>query len=156
VNYLLHFKKCKYQIIYYIQIHNIKYNIISNDYVSQRGHLLQLLSQVQVRERLLIISKVFTQNASQSSKLRRKKAWKPNRKARKMILGGDVALEDVARPALCRLVGRLTYPYLYKGSFLKWIEQQWITFMGYSPEFFHLSKGWLWVIYRTLEDATRH
>jgi hypothetical protein len=54
-----------------------------------------------------------------------------------MILGEDVNLEDATRLSLCGVVGRLTYPYLYKGNFLKWIEQQWITLLGYSLEFFH-------------------
>jgi hypothetical protein len=83
----------------------------------------------------------------------RRKAWKPNKKARRMVLGSDVGLEESCRLALCGLVGRLSYPHLADSSVQGWITQFWAPLLGYEPEMLCLTKGWFGFICKTPEDA---
>jgi hypothetical protein len=39
----------------------------------------------------------------------RQKLWKANKKAKRLVLGNDVGLEDTYRMALCSLIGRVSY-----------------------------------------------
>jgi hypothetical protein len=59
----------------------------------------------------------FKDPADQSQSVSyRRKLWKANKKAKHLVLGNDVGLEDTCRMALCALVGRLSYKSLSKGS----------------------------------------
>jgi hypothetical protein len=40
-----------------------------------------------------------------------------------MVLGSDVGLEETCRLALCGLVGRLSYSYLFNSPVLEWIAK---------------------------------
>jgi hypothetical protein len=80
--------------------------------------------------------------------------WKANRKAKRLVLGSDVGLEETCRMALCGLVGRLSYNYLSKGPVSEWVLKHWTPLLGYEPEVLYLTKGWLGFICRTSEDAT--
>ena len=62
-----------------------------------------------------------------------RKAWKTNRKVRKMVLGSDVGLEETCRMALCGLVGRFSYSYLSKGPVEDWVIKHWKPLLGYEP-----------------------
>jgi hypothetical protein len=84
----------------------------------------------------------------------RKKAWKPNKKLRRMVLGADVGLQETCRLAMCGLVGRLSYAYLSDCSVSAWMQKTWKPILGYLPEIHYLMKGWIGFICRTPEDAT--
>jgi hypothetical protein len=72
-----------------------------------------------------------------------------------MVLDSDVGLAETCTLALYGLVGRLSYKYLCKASFPKWVELHWKLELGYAPEIVYLTKGWLGFIYKTPEDSAR-
>jgi len=84
----------------------------------------------------------------------RRKEWKANKKAKRLVLGSDVGLEDTCRMALCSLVGHVSYKSLSKGSLEDWIKHQWVSILGYFPELTYLTKGWLGIMCNIPEDAT--
>jgi len=89
---------------------------------------------------------------TKSSRVRRK-AWKPNKRARRMVLGSDVGLEESCRLALCGLVGRLSYSHITNSSVQGWITQFWAPLLGYESEMLCLTKGWFGFICKTPEYA---
>lgn len=70
-----------------------------------------------------------------------------------MVLDVDIGLEDTCRMALCGLVGRFTYENLQKDTLSVWLEKAWKPLLGYVPELFHLTKGWLGYLCRSPEDV---
>jgi hypothetical protein len=84
----------------------------------------------------------------------RRNQWKTNRKAKRMVLGNDVGLEDTCRLTLCDLVGRISYSYLSKDSLELWINSQWLPLIGYIPKVMYLTKGWIGFICNFLKDVT--
>jgi hypothetical protein len=79
-----------------------------------------------------------------------KRAWKPNRRVQKMVLGADIELEETCRLALCGLVGRLSYSYFADSSVTAWVHKTWTPILGYIPEIHYLTKGWIGFICKTL------
>jgi hypothetical protein len=55
--------------------------------------------------------------------------------------------------ALCGLVGRFTYGNLQKDSLMDWLDKAWKPLLGYVPELFHLTKGWLGFLCKSPEDV---
>jgi hypothetical protein len=96
----------------------------------------------------------FTHKNPHSTGIQRK-AWKTNRKVRKMVLGSDVGLEEACRFALYGVVGRFAYSYLSNVNISVWIKEQWAPLLGYSSDILYLTKGWMGFICKTPEDATR-
>jgi hypothetical protein len=84
----------------------------------------------------------------------KRKLWKANKAAKKLLLGSDVGLEETCRMALCGLVGRVSYHYLAQEPLQAWMEKYWAPTLGYSSEVLYLVKGWLGFICRTPEDTT--
>jgi len=70
----------------------------------------------------------------------RRRQWKAKKTIHKMVLGSDVGLTETCSLSMCRLVGRLSYNYLYKVSLLDWIENTWKPLLGYKPELVTLTK----------------
>jgi hypothetical protein len=83
----------------------------------------------------------------------RRRVWKPNKRIRRMVLGLDVGLEETCRLAMCGLVGRLSYSYLVDSPVRGWITKSWVPILGYEPEMFVLTKGWMGFVCKTPEDA---
>jgi hypothetical protein len=83
-----------------------------------------------------------------------RKTWKANRKAKRLVIGSDVGLEQTCRMALCGLVGRISYKSLSKISLEDWIKAQWLPLLGYLPEVIYFTKGWIGFICSSPEDAT--
>jgi hypothetical protein len=83
-----------------------------------------------------------------------RKAWKSNRRARRLVLGDGVGLEDLCQMSLCGLVGRFSYKHLSKIHLGDWISLHWVPLLGYSPEVIYLKKGWLGFICKSPEDAS--
>jgi hypothetical protein len=81
------------------------------------------------------------------------KAWKPNRLKRKMVLGGDIGLEESCNLALCALVGHLSYRTLCRQSLPDWVSSTWAPMLGYTPEVLTLSRGWFGFIFKSPEDT---
>jgi hypothetical protein len=71
-----------------------------------------------------------------------------------MVLGADIGLEDTCRLALCGLVGRFSYHRMSDEKLSAWLEKIWCPVIGYVPELFMLSKGWIGFLCRNPEDAT--
>jgi hypothetical protein len=70
-----------------------------------------------------------------------------------MVLKDDIGLEDTCCLALCGLVGRFTYENLQKDTLSVWLEKAWKPLLGYVPELFPLTKGWLGFLCRYPEDV---
>jgi hypothetical protein len=83
-----------------------------------------------------------------------RKAWKSNRKNKRLVLGDDVGLENLCKMSLCALVGRISYKALSPPPLENWVKTEWSPIIGYSPEILYLKKGWLGFLCRTPEDAS--
>ena len=83
-----------------------------------------------------------------------RKVWKANKKAKRLVLGNDVGLEDTCRMELCALVGWISYISLSNVSLEVWIRNQWLPLLGYSPEVIYLTKGWLGFICNSPKGAS--
>jgi hypothetical protein len=84
----------------------------------------------------------------------RKRAWKPNKRVRRMVLGDDVGLEETCKIALCGMVGRLAYSYLADRPISDWVLQNWAPILGYAPKILYLTKGWMGFICKSSEDVS--
>jgi len=84
----------------------------------------------------------------------RRKQRKAKKTIHKMVLGSDICLTETCSLALCGLVGRLSYHYLWKVSFMEWIDINWKLLLGYKPELVRLTKGWIGIICKRPEDTT--
>jgi hypothetical protein len=76
-----------------------------------------------------------------------------NKSVKRMVLGSDIGLEDTCRMALCGLVGRFTYSNLCEEKFSVWLERVWLPVLGYIPEVYFLTKGWIGFICNCPEDV---
>jgi hypothetical protein len=83
-----------------------------------------------------------------------RKAWKSNRKNKRLVLGDGVGLENLCKMSLCALVGRISYKALSPPPLEDWVKTEWTPIIGYCPEVLYLKKGWLGFLCRTPEDAT--
>jgi hypothetical protein len=103
---------------------------------------------------VLLADRAF--NSSQISPLSgiQKRAWRPNKRVRKMVLGEDVGLAETCRLAMCGIVGRLSYSFLADIPLLAWVQNTWTPLLGYVPEILDLTKGWVGFICRTPEDVS--
>ena len=70
-----------------------------------------------------------------------------------MVLGADIGLVDTCRLTLCGLVGRFLYQSMSRVKLAAWLEQIWVPIIGYVPNMYSLSKGWIGFLCRSLEDA---
>jgi hypothetical protein len=83
-----------------------------------------------------------------------RKAWKSNRRARRLVLGDGVGLEDLCKMSLCGLVGRFSYKQFNNIHLVDWINLHWLPLLGYSPEVIYLKKGWYGFICKSPEDVS--
>jgi hypothetical protein len=83
-----------------------------------------------------------------------RKAWKSNRKTKRLVLGDGVGLDNLCKMSLCALVGRISYKSLNPPPLEDWILTAWAPLIGYCPEVLYLKKGWLCFLCRTPEDAS--
>jgi hypothetical protein len=83
-----------------------------------------------------------------------RKAWKTNKKTKRLILGDGVGLDNLCEMSLCTLVGRISYKSLNTPPLEDWLRTEWAPLIGYCPEVLYLKKGWLGFLCRTPEDAT--
>jgi hypothetical protein len=70
-----------------------------------------------------------------------------------MVLRDDIGLEDTCCLALCGLVGRFTYENIQKDTLSVWLEKAWKPLLGYVPELFPLTKGWLGFLCKSPKDV---
>jgi hypothetical protein len=70
-----------------------------------------------------------------------------------MVLGSNIGLEDTCRMALCGLVGRFAYGNLCEEKLIVWMERVWSPVLGYVPEVFYLTKGWMGFLCNYPEDV---
>jgi hypothetical protein len=63
----------------------------------------------------------------------KRKLWKPNKAAEKLLLGSDVGLEETCQMALCGFVRHISYHYLAQEPLQAWMEKFWLPSLGYLP-----------------------
>jgi hypothetical protein len=81
--------------------------------------------------------------------------WNPKKGRQKMVLGGDVVLEDACKLAMCSLVGRFTYREMGRLGLTIWMTKTWKPLLGYTLEMVTLIRGWFCFIFRTLEYSIK-
>ena len=55
--------------------------------------------------------------------------------------------------ALCSLVGKISYRYLYNLDLDTWMHNTWRPILGYIPSLSHLGQGWLHFQFNSPEDS---
>jgi hypothetical protein len=83
-----------------------------------------------------------------------RKEWKSNRRAKRLVLGDGVGLEDLCKMSLYGLVGLFSYKKFSSLPLEDWIKLHWLPLLGYSPEVIYLKKGWHGFICKSPEDAS--
>jgi hypothetical protein len=67
----------------------------------------------------------------------------------------DIGLEEMSSPAMCALVGRLSYRLCCNSTVYKWMNITWEPFLGYLPDLLTLLRGWFGFVFRSPEDAVK-
>jgi len=75
--------------------------------------------------------------------LKCRRQWETNKLVKRMVLGSDIGLKDTCRMVLYGLVGRFAYSNMCAEKLLVWLEQVWLPVLGYAPEVYLLTKGWI-------------
>lgn len=91
------------------------------------------------------LSSPHTQKPSAVKKIQ---CWKPCKLKRRMVVGEDVGIGDIAALIGRALVGRFCGKVVSLLSLKEWLDENWFPLLDYSPTFHTLAQGWLCVIFK--------
>ena len=84
-----------------------------------------------------------------------KKPWKPKKGRCKMVLRGDIGMEESCNMTMCALVRRFTYRAMRRKGIIGWVANTWSPLLGYTPKSMILTWGWYCFIFKTPKDSMK-
>jgi hypothetical protein len=84
---------------------------------------------------------------------RKVKCWKARKEHRWMVVGDDKGIGEISSMVGKIVIGRFCGKFVIPTAIKKWLNINWKPFLGYSPFFHTLARGWICFVFKSHEDV---